>query len=141
MMLLAIELGSLNPEPYIPIIIQTLRNVNSHLYIVIFLTRKLLPKLDSPAKRAGRSQHLQELISAFYVCTASRMEISCDIVFADWCGYSLAGETWEYTTLNIPERNPVILLMLIAARAVRYTCPVTKVDYVSTDSGLSQRLS
>src|SRR5437773_9319560 len=101
MTLLAIELGSLNPETYIPIIIQALQDVESHLYIVIFLTRELLTKLDSPAKRAGRSQHLQELISAFYVCTASRMEILCDVIFADWCGYSLAGETWEYTTLMI----------------------------------------
>ena len=106
MTLLAIELGSLHSEIYTPIIKQTLQNVDSQLYIVIFLTPELLSKLNSPAKRAGRCQRLQELISALYVCTAAKSEISCDIIFTDWCGYSLADETWEYSTLSIPECNP-----------------------------------
>lgn len=105
-MLLAIELGSLNSEIYIPIIKETLQNVDAQLYIVIFLTPELLSKLNSPAKRAGRCQRLQELISAFYVCTAAKTKISCDIIFADWCGYSLTEETWEYDILSIPECNP-----------------------------------
>jgi hypothetical protein len=103
MTLLAIELGSLDPEPYIPIINQALNAVESHLYIVVFLSPELLPKLDSPAKRAGHWQPLQQLISALYVSTASKQEIECEIIFGDWCGYRLEDEVWEYTILNIPE--------------------------------------
>jgi len=103
MTLLAIELGSLNPEPYIPIINQALNTVESHLYIVVFLSSELLPKLDSSAKRAGHWQPLQQLISVLYVSTASKQEIQCDIIFADWCGYQLEDEIWEYSILNIPE--------------------------------------
>src|SRR5437762_789141 len=103
MTLLAIELGSLNSDIYIPIIKESLENVDSQLYIAIFLTPELLSKLDSPAKRAGRCQLLQELISALYVCTAAKPEISCDIIFSDWCGYPLAEEIWEYSLLSIPE--------------------------------------
>jgi hypothetical protein len=104
-MLLAIELGSLNSEIYVPTIKQNIQNADAQLYIVIFLAPELLSKLNSPAKRAGRYQHLQELISALYVCTAAKTEMSCDIIFADWCGYSLAEETWEYSILSIPECN------------------------------------
>src|SRR5271154_2641752 len=77
MTLLAIELSSLKPDAYIPIIIQTLQTVESRLYIVVFLTPDFLPKLDSPAKRAGLFHPLQELISALYICTASKTETPC----------------------------------------------------------------
>lgn len=105
MTLLAIEVGSFNAEAYIPIIKQTLQNVDSQLYVVIFLSPELLSKLDTPAKRAGQCKPLQTLISELYICTASKMEISCDIIFANWCGYSLEDEIWEYSVLNIPECN------------------------------------
>src|SRR5947207_14336486 len=96
MTLLAIELCSLNSDIYVPIIKETLKNVDAQLYVVIFLTPELLSKLDSSAKRAARFQVLRELISALYICTAAKPEISCDIIFSDWCGYSLAEEIWEY---------------------------------------------
>ena len=137
MTLLAIELGSLNSEIYIPIIKQTLQNVDSQLYIVIFLTPELLSKLNSPAKRAGRCQRLQELISALYVCTATKREISCDIIFADWCGYSLPEETWEYSILSIPECNPLDDMGVTVAppefvtRLPRSTMSVRTVTYVN----------
>ena len=112
---LAIELGSFSCEAYLPIITQTLQNVDSQLYIVIFLSPSFLPKLDTPAKRAGVCKPLQDLISALYVCTASRTEISCDIIFSDWCGYSLENEIWEYSVLSIPEgmglRNARVIIV------------------------------
>src|SRR5271155_2200877 len=115
MTLLAIEMGSLNPEPYIPIITQALQTVESHLYIVIFLSPELLPKLNSPTKRARQWQPLQQLISTFYVSTASKLEVFCDILFADWCGYQLEDEVWEYSILNIPECMVPLLYGLMEA--------------------------
>jgi hypothetical protein len=103
MTVLAIELGSLNPEPYIPIITHALQTVESNLYVVIFLSPELIPKLNSPAKRAGQWQPLQQLISTLYVSTASKPDVFCDVIFADWCGYQLEDEFWEYSVLNIPE--------------------------------------
>jgi len=104
MTLLAIELGSLKPEPYLPILQQTLNTIKSkRLYIVILLAPELLMKLDTPAKRVGRFKPLQSLISALYVCTAAKPEVNCDIVFADWCGYSLSEEKWNYSVLSLPE--------------------------------------
>lgn len=104
MTLLAIELGSLNPEPCIPILAQTLETLESkRLYVVIYLTPELLTKLNTPAKRVGRYQALQALISALYVCTASKPTVNCDIIFADWCGYALEEEEWDYSILSIPE--------------------------------------
>jgi hypothetical protein len=104
MTLLAIEGSSLTPEAYIPIIKQTLDNVESKsLYVVIYLTPELLSTLDSPAKRVGQYKHLQELLSALYVSTATQSGISCNIIFADWCGYALEEELWDYSILSIPE--------------------------------------
>jgi hypothetical protein len=115
MALLAIELGSLNPEPYIPIITQALQAVESHLYVVIFLSPELLPKLNSPAKRAGQWQPLQQLISTLYVSTASKPDVFCDVIFADWCRYQLEDEFWEYSVLNIPECMVPVLQGLMEA--------------------------
>ena len=103
MTLLAIEFESLNSEPYIPLITQILETVELRLYIVIYLCPELRSKLDSSAKRVGHYNTLQKLVSSLYICTASNTEASCDIVFADWCGYDLAGELWEYNALSIPE--------------------------------------
>ena len=37
--------------------------------------------------------------------------MSCDVVFRDWCGYSLEEEVWEYTTLSLPEcMSPLVEL-------------------------------
>lgn len=139
MSLLAIELGSLDPEPYTAIIRRILENIDSsYVYIVIYSTPDLHPKLNSPAKRAGRFQQLQKLISAFYVCTAIKMETACDIVFADWCGYSLEDEIWEYSVLNFPECNTCLPEVLteaspnIIARLPRSTTSVRKVPYLSS---------
>ena len=104
MTLLAIEVGSLKPEEYIPILEQILETLESkRLCVVIYLTPELLTQLDTPAKRVGRYQALQALISALYVCTASKSTVNCDIIFADWCGYALEEEEWDYTILSIPE--------------------------------------
>jgi len=104
MTLLAIELSSLKPEPYFPILEQTLSNIESKtLNVVIFLTSELLSKLDTPAKRVARYKPLQAFISSFYVYTAANREINCDIIFADWCGYPLEEEEWDYTILSLPE--------------------------------------
>jgi hypothetical protein len=104
MMVLAIELGCLNSAAYIPTIEQTIQHVDSssEFYILIFLTPSLLSKLDTPAKRAGHYKLLQEFISALYVST-TKTEVSCNIIFADWCGYPLENEIWEYSILSIPE--------------------------------------
>jgi len=99
MTLLAIELGSLNPESCIPLLKQALDDTESTLQVLIYLIPELLSKLDTPAKRAGRIKGLQELLSALYVCSASKADVSCDIIFADWCGYKVEHEIWEYNTL------------------------------------------
>jgi len=137
MTLLAIELGSLNPDPYVPIITQALETVESHLYIVIFLSPELLPKLNSPAKRAGQWQPLQQLISTLYVSTASKPDIFYDIMFADWCGYQLEDEGWEYSALNIPECMVPLLQELteaspeIVARLPKSSLSVRTVTYLN----------
>jgi hypothetical protein len=99
MTLLAIELGSLDPESCIPLLKQALDDTESTLQVLIYLIPELLSKLDTPAKRAGRIKGLQELLSALYVCSASKADTSCDIIFADWCGYKLENQIWEYHTL------------------------------------------
>jgi hypothetical protein len=107
MSLLALELGSLHPEIPIPIIKQTLKHIESKLYIVIFFTPDFASQLNTPAKRAGQFKQLQDLVSGLYVCTAAETELPCTVVFADWCGYSVREETWEYNVLFIPEcSNP-----------------------------------
>jgi hypothetical protein len=104
MSVLAIEGSSLKPEEYIPIIKQTLETIETKcLNIVIYLTPKLQSNLDTPAKRSGQYKHIQELVSALYVSSASNRGVSCNIIFADWCGYTLEEELWEYTILYIPE--------------------------------------
>jgi len=136
MTLLAIELSSLKPDAYLPIITQTLEAVESHLYIVIFLTPDLLPKLDSPAKRAGLFHPLQDLISALYICTASKTEIPCDIIFSDWCGYDLAAETWEYSILSLPDC--IFEFWSEVDYSFTRNCEsVTQVNNVCTDNNLS----
>ena len=140
MTLLAIELGSLNPEPYIPIIAQALQTVESHLYVVIFLSPELLPKLNSPAKRAGQWQPLQQLISTLYVSTASKPHVFCDIIFADWCGYQFEDEVWEYSVLNIPECMVPLLRGLkeaspeIVTRLPKSSLSVRTVTYLNDPS-------
>ena len=109
MTLLAIELVSLNPESCFPIIKQALHTVELHLYIVVFLSPELLQRLDSPAKRAGLWDPLQRLISALYVSTASKPDVACDVIFADWCGYRLEDEMWEYRVLNVPESMVLVV--------------------------------
>jgi hypothetical protein len=99
MTLLAVELGSLDPESCTPLLKQALDNTESTLQVLIYLIPELLSKLDTPAKRAGRIRALQELLSALYVCSASKADASCNIIFADWCGYKVENETWEYHTL------------------------------------------
>jgi len=103
MRLLALELGSLEPAIPISTINRTLKSVESRLCIVIFLTPELLAQLDSPPKRASHFKQLQELVSALYICTTAETDSPCNIIFADWCGYSLQKEAWEYTVLSIPE--------------------------------------
>ena len=104
MTLLAIELRSLNSAHYIPIIEQTIQNATSYVRIVLFLVPELRLAFDSAAKRAARFTPLQQFISALYVCCAAKREGSCDIVFADWCGYAIEAEVWNYETLHVPER-------------------------------------
>jgi len=139
MTLLAIELASLNSEPYIPIIKQALDTVESHLYIVVFLSPDLLPKLNSSAKRAGYWQPLQQLISALYVSTAAKPEIQCDIIFADWCGYQLESEIWEYSVLNIPECTQFSPSSRINGSVARNCHEITEIESVCADSNISQR--
>lgn len=104
MTLLAIEGSSLRPEAYIPIIKQTLGTIETKsLYVIIYLIPELRSKLDSPAKRVGQYKHIQALVSALYVSTASNSGVSCNIVFADWCGYTLEEELWDFSILCIPE--------------------------------------
>jgi len=103
MRLLALELGSLQAAIPIATIKQTLQNIESRLCIVIFLTPDLLAQLDSPRKRSGHFKQLHEFVSALYICTAAETDSPCDVIFGDWCGYSLQEETWEYTVLSIPE--------------------------------------
>jgi hypothetical protein len=137
MSLLAIELESLNSAEYVPIIKQTLENDELRLYIVIYLTPELRSKLDSPAKRAGHFQRLQELISALYICTASKTEISCDVIFADWCGYSLEEEVWEYSVLNIPECMSIEVMRLIGS--IPWYChSTTAINFICTHNNLPQ---
>jgi subtilase family serine protease len=116
--LLAIEVSSLTPDPYIAILQQTLAtdNDSSSLCIVLFLSDELRRTLNSPAKRAGRGhfKQLQQFISGLYVASAAKVDVSCDVVFADWCGYSLEEEVWEYTTLTLPEcMSPKLVLSLV----------------------------
>jgi hypothetical protein len=100
MSLLAFELGSLDPESCIPLLKQALEVIKSkELRVLIYLVPELLSKLDSAAKRAGRIQSLQKLISALYICSASNVDVSCDIIFADWCGYQVEKEIWDYHDL------------------------------------------
>jgi hypothetical protein len=106
MTLLALELGSLHPEIPIPIIKQTLKRIESRLYIVIFFTPDRISELDTPAKQAGQFKRLQDLVSGLYICTAAETELPCSVVFADWCGYSLQEDTWGYNVLFIPECMP-----------------------------------
>ena len=136
-MLLAIELGSLNSAACIPIIEQTIQSVDSssEFYILIFLNPSLLSQLDSPAKRAGQYKPLQKLISALYVST-TKTKVSCDIIFADWCGYSLENEIWEYSTLTIPEGMEFDDLR--NARFARNCRAITEVEYVCADNDISQ---
>jgi len=103
MRLLALELGSLQAAIPISTINRALKSVESRLCVVIFLAPELLAQLDSPTKRAGHFKLLQELVSELYICTTAKTDGPCDIIFADWCGYSLQEETWEYTVLSIPE--------------------------------------
>jgi hypothetical protein len=105
MTLLALEVSSLTPEPYIAILQQTLAtNIESKgLCVVIFLSDELRDNLDSPAKRAGHFAELQHLVSGLYVASAMKADVSCDIVFRDWCGYQLDQQVWEYTVLCLPE--------------------------------------
>jgi len=139
MTLLAIELGSLNPEPYIPIITQALETVESCLHIVIFLSPKLAPTLDSPAKRAAQWEPLQQLISTLYVSTVSKPSF-CDIIFADWCGYHLEDQVWEYSLLNIPECKFFIFQGLteaspeIVTRLPKSSLSVRTVTYINNPS-------
>jgi hypothetical protein len=140
MTLLAIELGSLNPESYIPIITQALQTVELHLYVVIFLSPEIVPKLNSPAKRAEQWQPLQQLISTLYVSTASKADVFCDIIFADWCGYRLEDETWEHSILNIPECMILLLQGLMKAspeivtRLPKSSVSVRTVTYLNNPS-------
>jgi len=140
MTLLAIELGSLNLEPYIPIITQALQTVESHLYVVIFLYPEFVPNLNSPAKRAGQWQPLQQLISTLYVSTASKPDVFCDILIADWCGYQLENEIWEYSVLNIPECMFLLLQGLmevspeIVTRLPKSSLSVRTVTYLNDPS-------
>jgi len=105
--LLAIEVSSLTPDPYIAILQQTLATDtdSSSLCIVLFLSDELRRTLNSPAKRAGHSsfKQLQQFTSGLYVASAAKVDVSCDVVFRDWCGYALEEEVWEYTTLSLPE--------------------------------------
>jgi hypothetical protein len=104
MTLLAIEGNSLKPEGYIPIIKQTLGTIETkYLNIVIYLAPEIRSHLDTPAKRVGQHQHIQELVSALYVSSATNRGVSCNIIFADWCGYALEEELWDYSILCIPE--------------------------------------
>src|SRR5579859_6453800 len=105
MTLVALQVSSLTPEPYIAILKQTLStNIESKsLCIVIFLSNQLRRELDSPAKRAGHFKQLQELVSGLYVASALKQDVNCDIVFRDCCGYELDKEVWEYTILSLPE--------------------------------------
>ena len=108
MTLLALEVGSLSPDLYIPILQQTLAtNLDStNLCIVIFLSEELKRDLDSSSKRAGHFSQLQEFISRLYVASAVNVDVNCDLVFADWCGYSLEEEIWDYSILSLPECIP-----------------------------------
>ena len=105
MTLLALEINCLSPDAYIPILHQTLStNLDSQsLCMVIFLSEELKRDLDSPAKRVGRFRELQDLISGLYVASAVKVDVSCDIVFGDWCGYRLDEEVWDYSILSLPE--------------------------------------
>ena len=105
MTLLAIEVSSLTPDPYIAILQQTLAtdSDSSSLCIVIFLGDGLRRTLNSPAKRADHFKQLQQVTSGLYVASAAKVDVSCDVVFRDCCGYSLEEEVWEYTTLSLPE--------------------------------------
>ena len=111
MTLLALEVGSLSPDPYIPILHQTLAtNLDStNLCIVIFLSEELRRDLDSSSKRAGHFSQLQEFISKLYVASAVNVDVNCDLVFADWCGYPLEEEIWDYSILSLPECIPPAL--------------------------------
>src|SRR5579859_6104192 len=133
MTLLTLELSSLNPQPYAFIIKQTLSTLeSSYLHIVVFLTPELLPKLNTPAKRAGRSNELQKLISALYIATSTKLDLSCNVIFAVWCGYALDQETWEYTLLSIPECTSPFK-MCIDGSITEYCRAITTVYRINSD--------
>jgi hypothetical protein len=98
MTLLAIQLGSLDPEPCLPLLKRALEQ-NTNLRVLIFFTSSILSKLDSAAKRSGQVKALQDFLSALYICSATKFEVSCDIIFANWCGYPVEEEIWEYSVL------------------------------------------
>lgn len=108
MTLLALEISSLSPDPYIPILHQTLAtNLDSaNLCIVLFLSEELKRNLDSSSKRAGHFSQLQEFVSRLYVASAVKVDVICDLVFGDWCGYLLEEEVWDYSILSLPECIP-----------------------------------
>jgi hypothetical protein len=151
MTLLALELGSLHPEIPIPIIKQTLKHIESRLYIVIFFTQDLVSELDTPAKRAGQFKQLQDLVSGLYVCTAAETELPCSVVFADWCGYSLQEETWEYNILFIPECMPpprlsedlvlTVVMPEMVTRLPKSSFSVRTVAYLSTPKEIQTEVS
>jgi hypothetical protein len=103
MTLLAIELRSLNSAHYIPIIEETIGNgaSTSHVRIILLLAPDLRSLLDTAAKRAAHFPALQAFISALYVCCTAN--VPCDIIFADWCGYAIEQEVWDYSVLYVPQ--------------------------------------
>lgn len=126
-----------------PIISRTLETEESRLYVIIFLHSELRSKLNSPAKRAGHYASLQKLVSALYICAASKMEVSCDVIFADWCGYDPVEEIWDYSVLRTPECPPPYPLSAvtspdIAGRLPRSTRSVRMVTYVNDPRSVKQ---
>jgi hypothetical protein len=104
MTLLAIELKSLNSNHYTPIIEQTIQNASSEIIrVVLFMSPELRAHFDSTAKRAAQFRPLQQFVSAAYTCGAGKREISCDFIFADWCGYAIEQEVWDYEYLHVPQ--------------------------------------
>jgi hypothetical protein len=100
-------LGSFNAHPLVPVIKNVLETVSTRLLVVIFFSPDFVTQVNSPAKRTANFKPLQDLVSMLYLCTASRMDISTDVIFADWCGYDISQEVWQYSTLNVPEGIPL----------------------------------
>jgi hypothetical protein len=79
-------------------------------------------------------------LSERYVSTASKPDVFCDVIFADWCGYQLEDEFWEYSVLNIPECMVPLLQGLmqvspeIVTRLPKSSLSVRTVTYLNDPS-------